>query len=186
LTEGELTLLAAVAPLVETPRSATRLLNLYRMLRSTRDLSRSSRFLGSERLPGEYQAVVVLLGMLTAHPLLLGRVLMEPPEQPRRGEQSRQGGILYWNRDRRWADVVAAMTPEPNADGNKIGVIPAAERADWAHLVDGLRDTTPLVKLSDLRAFQLWGPRITRFSFVLSPLAAAGSPWTRSPMASIE
>ena len=45
MRESELTLLAALAPLVRSPREAKRLLNLYRMLRSTKDLSDAARFL---------------------------------------------------------------------------------------------------------------------------------------------
>ena len=57
--------------LIDTPREAKRLFNLYRMLRATRDLSGASRFLGEAGEPGDYQAVVVLLGLLTAHSRLL-------------------------------------------------------------------------------------------------------------------
>ena len=48
-----------------------RLVNLYRMMRSTRDLSPAARFLGAEGTPGEYQAVVILLGLLSGHARLL-------------------------------------------------------------------------------------------------------------------
>jgi KAP family P-loop domain len=70
LTEPELQLIAALAPLVRSPREAKRLLNLYRILRSTRDLSDASTF-----LDGEYQAVVLLLGVLIAHPGRFGDFL---------------------------------------------------------------------------------------------------------------
>jgi hypothetical protein len=79
LTDPEVELLTALEPLVDTPREAKRLVNLYRMLRATRDLSEASRFLGTADVPGEFQAVVVLLGLLTAHARLLGRVLDTAP-----------------------------------------------------------------------------------------------------------
>jgi KAP family P-loop domain len=60
LTEAELTLLAKLDSLIETPREAKRLFNLYRMLRATRDLSDVSRFLGDDGRAGEFQAVAVL------------------------------------------------------------------------------------------------------------------------------
>jgi hypothetical protein len=79
LTEPELKALSSLAPLVRSPREAKRLLNLYRMLRSTRDLSDASRFLGGDGAEGEFQAVVMLLGLLTANPQLLGQILFAPP-----------------------------------------------------------------------------------------------------------
>jgi hypothetical protein len=33
-----------------------------------------------------------------------------------------------------------------------------------------------MVTLTDLSSFQVWGPYVARFSFVLSPLAAAMDP----------
>jgi hypothetical protein len=45
-TDGEMVVLAALAPLVATPREAKRLVNVYRLIRSTRDLGPSSTFLG--------------------------------------------------------------------------------------------------------------------------------------------
>jgi hypothetical protein len=42
MTESELSFIAALAPLIETPRQAKRMLNIYRMLRSTQDLGDAS------------------------------------------------------------------------------------------------------------------------------------------------
>jgi hypothetical protein len=46
LTDDELKMLSLLGPLIQTPRDAKRLLNLYRMLRSTRSLSSADDFLG--------------------------------------------------------------------------------------------------------------------------------------------
>ena len=54
---------------------------------------------------------------------------------------------------------------------NAFGIAPAREVADWERLHRDLAEVTPLVILPDLAALRLWGPRITRFSFVLSPFA---------------
>ncbi|NYI91404.1 hypothetical protein HNR02_004727 [Amycolatopsis endophytica] len=67
LTEPELRILTALDPLVKTPRKAKRLFNLYRMVRATRDLSPAARFLGENDDDGEYQAVAVLLGVVTGY-----------------------------------------------------------------------------------------------------------------------
>jgi hypothetical protein len=48
-----------------------------------------------------------------------------------------------------------------------------ASRAEWEQLVDRIQPATALVTLADLTPFRTWGPTIARFSFLLSPLAAA-------------
>jgi hypothetical protein len=101
LSGDELAMLSALAPLVRTPREAKRLMNLYRMLRATRDLSPASRFLGDETSPGEYQAVVILLGVLSGRPELLPRLLADLAAGPA---------------ERSWADVAAGLEPRL-ADG---------------------------------------------------------------------
>jgi hypothetical protein len=52
-----------------------------------------------------------------------------------------------------------------------IGQIPAGDVEEWSRLADGLKDVSSLVTIPDLQAFQLWAPRIARFSFLLSPYA---------------
>jgi hypothetical protein len=49
--------------------------------------------------------------------------------------------------------------------------IPETDRLEWTELVQRVRLATDLVQLADLSAFRFWGPRLARFSFVLSPLA---------------
>jgi hypothetical protein len=176
LTRPELALLTALAPLVETPREAKRLMNLYRIIRSTRNLSPASRFLGSPEHPGEHQAVVILLGLLSGHAQLLEDVLVAPP-----GE-GLPGGLRHRPSDERWADFVAGMAPRPCASGHEndvVGQIAEGSLAHWIRLTTGLTGVTELVTVADLEPFKLWAPRIARFSFLLSPLAgddADGAP----------
>ncbi|KOX12802.1 hypothetical protein ADK67_45145 [Saccharothrix sp. NRRL B-16348] len=82
LTGPELEFLDALGPLVDTPRAAKRLLNVYRMIRATRDL-------GDQDRPGEFQAVVVLLGITAAAPSPAADVLDAP-----RGADVR-GGLAH-------------------------------------------------------------------------------------------
>ncbi|MEV6644955.1 P-loop NTPase fold protein [Amycolatopsis sp. NPDC051371] len=152
LTDPEITLLSRLDPLVDTPRDAKRLINLYRMLRATRDLSDASTFLG-----GEYEAVVVLLGTCTAHGRLLGRfadaLLRAAPETP-------------------WSDFVADLRPAEREDGWKseaVGQIPADEAVQWEHLHQSLDGLVEAITLPDVSVFQTWVPRVRRFSYVLSP-----------------
>jgi hypothetical protein len=152
LTEPEIALLARLDRLVDTPRDAKRLINLYRMLRATRDLSPAAAF-----LEGEFEAVVVLLGTCTAHGRLLGRfadaLLRRAPQTP-------------------WTDFVADLQPVEDAErwrSEAIGPIPAGEVSHWAHLHRSLTELAPSITLPDVSVFQTWVPRVRRFSYVLSP-----------------
>jgi hypothetical protein len=164
LTADELDMLTALAPLVETPREAKRLANLYRMMRSTRDLSPAARFLGDEAAPGEYQAVVILLGLLSGHARLLHDVLVAPVSA------TAKGGLRDRPHTETWAQFVAGITPR---DGRNdiVGKIPPDDLDEWERLAAGLEDASALVRIPDLRPFQAWAPRIARFSFLLSPYA---------------
>ncbi|MGY1804227.1 P-loop NTPase fold protein [Blastococcus sp. SYSU D00922] len=173
LTEYELRLLASLGPLVRSPRQAKRLLNLYRMVRSTRDLSPASEFLGDDRTPGEYQAVGVLLGLLTAHPRLLGQLLAAEPAD------RMPGGLCVRPPEQSWAEVVAGLEPQQAGTRwrNDVCVdLSIEDRAEWASLAGRVAPATALVTLPDLHAFRFWGPRVARFSFVLSPLAVQEDP----------
>ncbi|MET0684016.1 MAG: P-loop NTPase fold protein [Solirubrobacteraceae bacterium] len=164
LSEPELQLITALAPLIETPREAKRVMNLYRLIRSTRNLAPAASFLGGEQEPGEYEAVVVLLGLLSGHARLLEAVLIAPPAD------GVAGGLRHRAAKGSWADFVADIAPAGSANGI-VGPLAYDEVADWARLSDGLAGASALVTVPDLAPFQLWAPRIARFSFLLSPLA---------------
>jgi hypothetical protein len=167
LSEPELELLSSLAPLVETPREAKRLLNLYRMIRSTRNLTPAARFLGSEDQPGEYQAVVILLGLLSGHARQLEDVLVAAPENGCAGGlRHRESGT--------WAEFVADIEPRQSAGGWENDIVGARANDDlagWQRLANGLAPATELVTIADLEPFQRWAPLIARFSFLLSPYA---------------
>jgi hypothetical protein len=172
LTPNELNMLAALAPLIETPRETKRLLNLYRMIRSTRDLSPASRFLGDDHAPGDHQAVVILLGLLSGHARLLEGVLAAP------SNGAVKGGLRFRAPSERWVDFVAGMNPRKARSkwtNDIIGPVGEQELDSWARLATGLTEASTLVTIPDLAPFQLWAPRIARFSFLLSPYAQEDS-----------
>jgi KAP family P-loop domain/Trypsin-like peptidase domain len=170
LTKPELDLIFALSPMVRTPREAKRLLNLYRMLRSTQDLSDASLFIGTEEQPGQYQAVGVLLGLLTAYPLLLGEILSADPDP----KQKVEGGLcLRRASNTSWTEFVASLEPNEVGDGWCNSVRGGLDQADcerWTHLARAALPSAGLVTLPDLSAFRSWGPHVARFSFVLSAL----------------
>jgi hypothetical protein len=172
LTDDELALLGSLGPLIRTPREAKRLLNLYRMVRSTRDLSAASDFLGAGGA-GEYQAVGLLLGLLTAHPSLLGQLLWAPPVD------GVPGGICHRAPEGSWGDVVAGLLPRQDGDrwcNDVCASLSAGEREEWSLLIGRLGSAGAQVTIPGLAAFQKWGPRVARFSFLLSPLARSEVP----------
>lgn len=166
LIEAEITMLGALDALIETPREAKRLVNLYRMVRATRDLSDASRFLGLAGQPGEYQAVVILLGLLTAETRLL-RIILDG--QPQAGGDV-GGGLAHRPSDTSLDRFVADLEPRPHGDGwaNRVAGSLAPERiAQWRRLHYGLDRVARITDLTDLTELQLWLPRVRRFSYVL-------------------
>ncbi|MEV3965050.1 P-loop NTPase fold protein [Nocardia sp. NPDC050193] len=173
MTEAEITLLAALDTLIETPREAKRLVNLYRMVRATRDLSDASRFLGSDGQPGEYQAVIILLGLLTAGTQLLGVVLDGPP----RPGDGVDGGLAHRPPGTPLHRFVADLEPRPRDDGwaNRVaGTLPPGRIGQWQRLHEGLARVAGVTDLTDLTELQLWLPRVRRFSYVLPAVGSRG------------
>ncbi len=179
LTDRELEFLDELGPLVRTPRSAKRMFNLYRMLRSARSVEEASEFLGTERRPGEYQAVAQLLAILTAHPKVLGHIITARPDP---GENPvRQGGLLHQSPDGSWKEFVEglALNYYYAQDGTTIiaenallASIPPADRPAWSEIATALIELLPKVKQTTIGPYQEWAPQVARFSFLLSPFAA--------------
>jgi hypothetical protein len=68
LTEAEIVLLAALAPLLPTPRAAKKLVNLYRLIRFGIPEAELPRFLNSDEKHSDHRAVQVLLALLVGQP----------------------------------------------------------------------------------------------------------------------
>ncbi|MCM6777514.1 P-loop NTPase fold protein [Nocardia sp. CDC159] len=171
LTEPELTVLGAFDLFVETPREAKRMLNLYRMIRATRDLSSSSRFLGLDGRPGEFEAVAVLLGMLAAQSCVLGAMFDATPNPGARIG----GGLAHRRPDLAWSDFVADLEPRWSGSGRSngiVGTVPDNHVAHWYRLYRGLLTVSKVITFTDLRDLQLWLPRIRCFSYVILPAVA--------------
>ena len=68
LSEAEIVFLAALAPLLPTPRAAKKLVNLYRLIRFGIPEAELPRFLDSHEEHSDHRAVQVLLALLVGHP----------------------------------------------------------------------------------------------------------------------
>jgi hypothetical protein len=168
LVPGEVALLGALHGLIDTPRDAKRLVNVYRMIRATRDLSVASRFLGDDGAPGEFEAVIVLLG-LTTFSARLSAQLFDAPARPEAGVA---GGLLARPAAERWTSFLADVEPRddvPGRWGNRIvGHLEAADVLRWRTAHAGLVQASTAMGLTDLELFQSWVPRVRRFSFILT------------------
>jgi hypothetical protein len=171
LNEEELHFLGGLGPFIRTPRDAKRLFNVYRLLRSTRDLSPASAFLG-----GEYQAVAMLLAMLNQDPHVFAQVA----DSPARPDSGITGGLAQANLGiENWAGFAVGLIPEPETgpDGvtrpdrpwrNRIvGEISPTDLAAWSRMAHAVRETSGLVTVPDLTAFRVWIPHVCRFSYLL-------------------
>jgi hypothetical protein len=171
--------LRLLEPFIDTPRDAKRTFNLYRMLRSTRDLSVASAFLGGHRQPGEYQAVATLLAMLAADARLLHHVLDAPPQfdADTPNKTLVAGGLTHRPAEGRWDSFVGDLQPQQVEDrweNQVVGWIPDREVREWQRLAAAAGQTSAQVSLPDLTVFQRWAPSIRRFSYLLSPLNDPG------------
>ena len=185
VTKRELDLLRELSPLVRTPRAATRLFNIYGLLRSARDLTQGHQFLGGAGQPGDYQAVIQLLGVLAGAPQLLGVLLWGRP-----GEDDRvHVGLCGSNDPGSWTAFVDALQPVLDATtaewSNHVAAVLAADEIQaWQELVEQLQEVRRHVELDDLARYRVWGPQVARFSFLLSSFAQADErPLARSASA---
>jgi hypothetical protein len=157
LTLPELRFVEHLAPLLSSPRAVKRLMNCYRMLRSTRYTGSSSRFLGDAQCIGDYQAVLQLLAVASGFPSLADVVFGALDDQRREFTS--------------WLDVVTSLEPgdvEPTSSSNRLVSVddPLAEGCFRLHA--GLTTLNAATKvLQDIAPYREWAPRVARFSFSL-------------------
>jgi hypothetical protein len=167
ITPEEISFLGLLAPFVPTPRSATRLFNIYGMLRSTGNLSEGARFLGGREQPGHYEAVAQLLAILTASPELFGLLLWGRRAD---GSMERRALCRAGPRDT-WTLFVDGLEPVSTNDcwGNDVADAQTADEAEaWRTLVRRLKGIRDQVHLDDIEPYRRWGPLVARFSFVVA------------------
>lgn len=162
LTEAELELFAKLGHLVDTPRKAKRLFNVYRMIRATRDLSSASDFLGGEDQPGQYGVVVLLLGLLSTN---LRQAVLDSPAR-----DDTAGGLLHRPDHRSWGEFVADLQPRRASLGwenGVVGTVDGKQLQAWTRLHRGMAQASTGLEPLTLGDFQGWVPVIRRFSYTL-------------------
>ncbi|AUI57233.1 P-loop NTPase fold protein [Amycolatopsis sp. BJA-103] len=159
LTRPEVEFAQGLGMLVNSPRSAKRLMNTYRLIRATRHAGPRSRFLGGDGRPGEYQAVLTLLAVVAGHPTLADRLL-------RALEDAGKAGVEGWDEFLRelapgTSDDEAGRLLPPGITGQR------HELAEWTSLHHGLTTSRRPEMSDDLEGYQRWGRVVARFSFNL-------------------
>jgi hypothetical protein len=150
LTDHEVRFIQALAPMVTTPRAGTRLINIYRMIRSTQATGGSSHFLDLSTGTGDYQAILLLLAIVSSFPELAAPAF----EALLRADPGTTWPAFV---DELLAARAVAGQDEAESspgDWDRMRAALAAVRGDHRiHVADGLGP------------YREWAPRIARFSF---------------------
>jgi WD40 repeat protein len=162
LTTPEIRFIQALAPMITTPRVGTRLVNVYRMIRSTQATGGSSRFLDLDTGTGDYQPILILLAIVSGFPDLAApffeALVQADPE-------------LAWP-----AFVDELLTGMPASDDPG-----EARPEDWVRIGEALAAVRDKAQVPDgLAAYREWAPRVARFSFAAGHVLASS---TASPSA---
>jgi WD40 repeat protein len=153
LTGHEIRVIKALGPLLATPREGKRLINIYRMIRSTQAIGGSSRFLDVDTGDGDYVAVLQLLAIVSGFPHLAPAaftiLLREDPAAS-------------------WLSFVDRLPDATRSRGTRRRDPWSAE---WRELQAGLIDIRNKISVpEELRPYVKWAPRAARFSFATGQL----------------
>jgi hypothetical protein len=95
-----------------------------------------------------------------------------------RADDGVKGGLRCRAPTESWTGFAAGLEPQETPEGIRnevVGAISDGDVDEWTRLAQGLAAVSALVTIPDLKPFQLWAPRIARFSFLLSPYADAAA-----------
>ena len=145
--------------LIPSPRSAKRLVNLYRLIKATVSESELRRFEGNAKRGGECQAVLLLLAMLAGFSDQAYDVFNVL-------SQGRATGS-WWKFVRRLKPVGMPRSHPPVYRNAVAKGIPEAQVPTWERLRLSLEAQKPYFKLKDsLTPFTRMSRRVARFSFL--------------------
>ncbi|HEX8394988.1 MAG TPA: P-loop NTPase fold protein [Longimicrobium sp.] len=151
ITSDEREFLQRLSPLIPSPRSAKRLVNVYRFIRGSLSPDERDRFLGAGGTVPEYPAVALLLGVVTGFPtqaVTLFQALIE---------NDAAGTSTWWD----FCNGLEAPPEDPRCWAKFRAALAELERA-----------RTPLLADTALDPFVRWAPYVSRFSFQTGNLFA--------------
>jgi WD40 repeat protein len=144
LTAHEIRFTQALAPMITTPRAGTRLVNIYRMVRSAQATGWSSSFLDLSTGTGDYQVILQLLGIVSGFPDLAGSAF---------------AALARAETETSWTEFVDGLPPTGERSSE-------LRSTDWTRLRNALVAVRNTVRVPDeLGPYREWAPRIARFSF---------------------
>jgi hypothetical protein len=155
----ELRFAQLLAPLIDTPRVAKRLVNIYQLLRSSLNADQIRALMGNTQSGGGYQVVLILLAIAVGES---AGVSLDCFRQ-----------IAFEEPKKSWWSFIDELRPRINPEGpenrysNSTRENMSFEEARaWARLVDNLYTLRPRVEIEySMRAFQYWLPVVAQFSF---------------------
>jgi KAP family P-loop domain len=155
ITVQEKTLMKALGSLIETPRSAKRLTNVYRLFRVIE---------GEDRLLRDkaFEPVLLLFGLLIGFPRQAGDLLTAVADQPSQDD---------------WETFTQRLKPERKGDAFlnvALELVPAVEIPTWTRMSEclGLLQSR-FPPTGKLERFQAWVPYVASYTF---------HPWQETPL----
>ena len=148
--------LYALAP---TPRSAKRMVNIYRLIRAKLPVTDLPVFLGDKKTPGEFKAVLTLLAVLTGFqneaPYFFRQVNHADDRIP-------------------WPEILETILPRRKSTETESyynDVLPEISKADavaWRRLYFALKGIYKLGQVpTEAKPYRKWAQQVARFSFLL-------------------
>ncbi|WP_172405890.1 P-loop NTPase fold protein [Clavibacter michiganensis] len=165
LTSREIDMLEHLAGSIRSPREAKRLMNIYRMLRSTQSLSSTSTFLDPQTGDGDYQAVVLMLGVVSATPHLLQQFCWTPETD------TFPGGVCVREDFTGWGSLIDGLRPRYDREkqiwrNDVVELESPQDKKDWTDLAIALTPVGRHLTMPDLSALRHWSRHVARFSFI--------------------
>jgi len=172
LEPGEIEFMKAVGDLMPSPRATKRFVNIYRFLLATLTSQQEVvQFKGKDGQPGDYEAVIVMLGILTRFPTQACDILRMLAGDPK--------GLERFS-------VFAAHLKPTEKQGTAparysnivLDDIPDWERPTWELLSGILEEKAKSLSNDSLAPFARWAGWVGRFSFQYGRAAADFQPGT--------
>jgi hypothetical protein len=155
INHNELTFMQRLWRLVRTPRGTKRLVNTYRLLKSSLSREDLTRLIGGNGVVGDYQVVQILMATMVGHPDLIGpafRCLM-----------SSKNADNWWKFVEGLPEAVHGLIPRNLVEPERMTteLLNAASRVSSSLLA--LRPY--YVGDETLGTFKYWLPKVMRYSF---------------------
>jgi hypothetical protein len=171
IEEWERKFMKQLSGLIPSPRAAKRFVNIYQILRTLVDEHEHRAFVG-DKTQGQYQAVLLLLAILTGYPTQATQILSDLQEQ--------EHPESWWNFIDNY-ELQLKDTNSENGNNQAADNLSEAEAESWLELLDKLKQIRTSIPDRPCKDFSKWVPEVARYSFRSGriPLTQRGSPGNR-------